>query len=126
MRIEHELKEQAHDTANDALWIIQARKLMYNAAAKITADRNDFDRFHYLMKKHDWHPGRTDDNLLDILDVKLNELQLKIKELETNNKQLAKDAARYQWLKRNPEWLGWDHDFRPDEVECEIDRSMAS
>lgn len=31
------------------------------------------------------------------------------------------DAERYRWLRNNPEWLGWDSDFRPDEVEREID-----
>jgi hypothetical protein len=38
---------------------------------------------------------------------------------------LRKDAERYRWLKRNPQWLGWDSDFRPDEVEREIDTAMA-
>jgi len=37
---------------------------------------------------------------------------------------LRKDAARYQWLKKHPQWLGWEHDFRPDEVEREIDAAM--
>ena len=37
---------------------------------------------------------------------------------------LRKDAERYRWLKRNPQWLGWDSDFRPDEVEREIDTAM--
>ncbi len=36
------------------------------------------------------------------------------------------DARRYRWLRSNPQWLGWDHDFRPDEVEREIDAAMAS
>jgi uncharacterized small protein (DUF1192 family) len=37
---------------------------------------------------------------------------------------LRKDAARYQWLKKHPQWLGWEHNFRPDEVEREIDVAM--
>lgn len=37
---------------------------------------------------------------------------------------LRADAERYRWLRNNPEWLGWDHDFRPDEVEREIDAAM--
>ena len=36
----------------------------------------------------------------------------------------SQDAKRYRWLKNNPEWLGWDHDFRPDEVEREVDNAM--
>lgn len=38
----------------------------------------------------------------------------------------TKDAARYRWLRSNPQWLGWEHDFRPDEVEREIDAAMAA
>ena len=37
-----------------------------------------------------------------------------------------KDAERYRWLRNNPQWLGWDHDFRPDEVEREIDAAMLA
>jgi len=37
-----------------------------------------------------------------------------------------KDAERYRWLRSNPQWLGWEHDFRPDEVEREIDAAMRS
>lgn len=32
-------------------------------------------RFHHLMKKHGLHPGRTDDDLLDILDAHLSASQ---------------------------------------------------
>jgi len=39
---------------------------------------------------------------------------------------LRKDAERYRWLRDRPQWLGWEHDFRPDEVEREIDAAMAS
>lgn len=34
---------------------------------------------------------------------------------------LRADAERYRWLRTQPTWLGWDHDFRPDEIEREID-----
>lgn len=37
---------------------------------------------------------------------------------------LRADAERYRWLKHRPDWLGWDHDFRPDEVEREIDAAI--
>ncbi len=33
----------------------------------------DWSRFHHLMKKHGLHPGRTDDDLLVILDAKLSQ-----------------------------------------------------
>jgi hypothetical protein len=44
------------------------------AANMLAADAQDWSRFHHLMKKHGLHPGRTDDNLMEILDAKLSEL----------------------------------------------------
>ena len=44
--------------------------------------------------------------------------------LRTEVEALRKDAARYRWLRKNPQWLGWEHDFREDEVEREIDAAM--
>src|SRR5574337_399331 len=35
-----------------------------------------------------------------------------------------RDAERYRWLRERPEWLGWEHDFRPDEIDREIDSGM--
>ena len=35
------------------------------------------------------------------------------------------DAERYQWIKQNPEWIGWDYDFLPHEVEREVDAAIA-
>lgn len=35
-----------------------------------------------------------------------------------------KDAERYRWLRANPTWMGWDADFRPDEIDREIDSAM--
>ncbi len=37
---------------------------------------------------------------------------------------LLADAERYRWLRNNPQWLGWKHDFRPDEVDREIDAAI--
>lgn len=37
-----------------------------------TAPPEWLSRFHHLMKKHGLHPGRTDDDLLDILDAHLS------------------------------------------------------
>ena len=38
--------------------------------------------------------------------------------------ELRKDAERYRWLRNNPQWLGWEHYFRPDEVDREVDAAM--
>lgn len=48
-----------------------------------------------------------------------------IDEMQSEIDRLGQDAARYRWLRANPQWLGWDHDFRPDEVEREVDKAMA-
>lgn len=50
----------------------------------------------------------------------------KIERLTAENEALRADAERYRWLKHNPQWLGWEHDFRPDEVEREIDAAMEA
>ena len=39
---------------------------------------------------------------------------------------LRKDAARYRWVRNNPQWLGWDTDFLPHEVERELDAAMVA
>jgi hypothetical protein len=41
-------------------------------------------------------------------------------------RRVLKDAERYRWLRNNPQWLGWEHDFRPDEVDREIDAARAA
>lgn len=47
-------------------------------------------------------------------------------EAEKELAQLRADASRYRWLRNNPEWLGWEHDFQPDEVEREVDAAMMT
>jgi hypothetical protein len=37
---------------------------------------------------------------------------------------LERDAARYRWLRDNPVWIGYDSDFRPDEVDAVVDAAM--
>lgn len=34
------------------------------------------------------------------------------------------DAARYRWLREHPCYMGWEHDFRPDEVDTAVDKEM--
>lgn len=35
------------------------------------------------------------------------------------------EAAAYRWLRTNPQWLGWEHDFRSDEVDREVAAAMG-
>ena len=39
--------------------------------------------------------------------------------------ELRADAERYRWLRTQPEWLGWEHDFRSDEIDREVDAARA-
>ncbi len=39
---------------------------------------------------------------------------------------LRKDAERYRWLRNNPQWIGLDSDYRPDEIDAEIDKVRAA
>ena len=36
-----------------------------------------------------------------------------------------RDAARYRWLRGNPQWRGWEHVFTPKGVDAAIDAAMA-
>ena len=38
---------------------------------------------------------------------------------------VQKDSARFRWIRNNPQWIGYDSDFRPDEVEKQIDAAMS-
>jgi hypothetical protein len=48
------------------------------------------------------------------------------RELRAERDALLANAERYRWLRNNPQWLGWKHDFRPDEVDREIDAASAA
>ena len=37
-------------------------------------ERQDWSRVHHVLKKHGLHPGRTDDNLADVIDRALTRL----------------------------------------------------
>jgi len=45
------------------------------ARAEFDTDRQNWNRFHHLMKKYGWHPGRTDDDLIEILDAELEAMR---------------------------------------------------
>lgn len=30
------------------------------------------------------------------------------------------DAERYRWLRNNPQWVGYDADYRPDQIDMAI------
>lgn len=38
---------------------------------------------------------------------------------------LRVDAERYRWLRERPTYLGWDADYRADEVDAEIDAARG-
>ena len=39
--------------------------------------------------------------------------------------ELRKDAERYRWLRTNPQWVGYDADYRPDQIDMAIDHAMT-
>lgn len=85
----------------------QSRIAELEDAARINSENYEFQRnkadkatatvyqFHYAMKDAGWHPGRTDDNLCDIIRAKGKALA----ELEAEVQALRKDAERYQKLR---------------------------
>ena len=34
---------------------------------------------------------------------------------------LREDAERYRWIRQNPQFIGWDSDYRPDEIDTQVD-----
>ena len=45
-------------------------------------------------------------------------------EIKAELAEAKKDAERYRWLRNNPVWVGYDSDFRPDEIDAAIDAAM--
>ena len=45
-------------------------------------------------------------------------------EIKAELAEAKKDAERYRWLRNNPVWVGYDSDFRPDEIDTAIDAAM--
>ena len=39
---------------------------------------------------------------------------------------LRDDAARYRWLRNNPQLVGFDSDYRPDQIDAAIDKARAA
>jgi hypothetical protein len=39
--------------------------------------------------------------------------------------EVEKDAARYRWIRKNPQWIGFDSDYREDEVDAAVDFGMS-
>jgi hypothetical protein len=44
--------------------------------------------------------------------------------LTAENAALRKDAERYRWARRNPNWLGFDDDMLMSQVDAAIDAAM--
>ena len=41
----------------------------------------------------------------------------RIEYLENRLAERDKDAERYRWIREHPTFIGWDSDYRPDEVD---------
>jgi hypothetical protein len=39
--------------------------------------------------------------------------------------QVAQYAKRYAWMRDNPQWVGYDADYRPDQIDMAIDHAMT-
>lgn len=87
---------------------LEAERAEFLDASKVNLENYEFQRrkadaatttvyqFHYAMKDAGWHPGRTDDNLCDIIRAKGAELA----KLEAEVMALRKDAERLDWLEK--------------------------
>lgn len=39
---------------------------------------------------------------------------------------LKRDAERYRGLREMPQFFGWDADYRPDEIDTQVDAALAA
>ena len=62
--------------------------------------------------------GRTINKRWAIFARSLERLCLALRE---RLKRAEKDAERYQWLRSNPNFMGWEPDFLPDQVDAALD-----
>jgi hypothetical protein len=58
-----------------------AARVCADLRAEIERHKTDWSRFHHVMAKHGLHPGRTDDDLIDILDRALADRDAEIDRL---------------------------------------------
>lgn len=49
-----------------------------------------------------------------------------IQKLDAENAELRKDAERYRWLRKNPEYIGFDYDMLDTQVDEAIDRARSA
>ena len=57
---------------------------------------------------------------IEAKDDEINELRAALAERDL----LALDAARYRWLRVNPQWLGWDADYEAENIDLILDLAM--
>ena len=50
------------------------------------------------------------------------ECALEINRLKAECERLRADAERYRLIRQHPTFMGWDSDFRPDEIDAEVDK----
>ena len=133
----HNLCEGIADHADGSEW---SREEWNRMDAENTALRSELgsliSQFHHAMKDAGWHPGRTDDNLCDIIREKGKEmvaLRESISaalpycyymdppdggnvELPEQLLRMGEDAARYRWLRLPRSNVPISHDAARDPV----------
>jgi hypothetical protein len=50
----------------------------------------------------------------------------RVKRIKAEVEALRKDAERYRWLREMPQFFGWDADYRPDEIDEQVDAALAA
>ena len=64
-------------------------------AAAVARHKQEWNRFHHLMKKYGLHPGRTDDDLLEILDKHLGALTAELAKKDAEIAEHVSAHAKY-------------------------------
>lgn len=73
----------------------------------------------------DNHPDLTGINLQDDLALLIS-LHNAWPTLRDALERAEGDAGRYRWLRHNPNFMGWEHDFMPNEVDKSVDTAIEA
>lgn len=71
-----------------------------------------------------FYPSAVDDPV--VYKAHYDALYLAALKLAEQNEALRKDAERYRWLRQNPQFMGWDSDYRADEIDRNVDAALAA
>ena len=126
MRVADLIEQQARELAQWRTWgiaeiaIRNPSVMEYMKHWEVRAERAERDR-DAAREEH----GKLR-NWINDAEMAAGKLQRKLDAARAAIAAADADAARYRFLRMSPTQLGWDADYRPDEVDAAIDAARAA